>query len=240
MNREARFQEMLEEICGLAKVNGNRISKSLVEQFFQEMELTKEQFQMIYEYFSGKKILVEDQIQEGMESQSRNQFENPIESPGKNRMEDFQEEVEFLCLKVLKGDKEAKNRLIGLYLDKVVEIANSYANEAILMEDLIQEGNLGLVLGLEELDQKGGGLTFDDFLKQKIHQGILDALEEEYQVESAEEELENKVNDFHRKVLALGEELERKPSLEEVCLYVKMPEEEVKGLFRMMGEEVED
>lgn len=234
MNREARFQEMLEEVCGLARVNGNRISKALVEQFFEELSLTKEQFQLVYQYFEEKKIRVEDEVNPEL---TKDLLAEAEENGSKVKIisESKQKEVETLCFLAVSGEKQAKDRLVGLFLDKVVEIANNYANDAIPMDDLIQEGNLGLILGMEELSQKPDTLSYEKFLEQKIQSGILNALEEEYQAECADEQLENRINDFHKKVLALGEDLDRKPSLEEVSLYVKMPLEEVKSLFRMMG-----
>lgn len=239
MNKEVRFQEMLEEVSGLARVNGNRISKALVEQFFEEMSLSEEQFELIYRYFDEKKIRVEEKV----DLESANKMLAEAEENGR-KVEIIQEkdgkEVETLCLKTISGDREAKEHLVGLFLDKVVEIANNYANEAVLMDDLIQEGNLGLVLGIEELSGKSEGISYEKFLEQRIQAAVLQALEEEYRAECADEELEKKVNAFHKKVLSLKEDLERNPSLEEVSLYTKMPIEEVKSLFRMMGEEVEE
>lgn len=239
MNKEVRFQEMLEEVSALARVNGNRISKALVEQFFEELSLSKEQFELIYRYFDEKKIRVEEEADlEAIEDMLAEAEENgrKVEIVSEND----EKELEILCLKVENGEREAKDRLIGLFLERVVAIANEYENEAVLMDDLIQEGNLGLVIGIEELSTKSKGISYERFLEQKIREAILQALEEEYQSECADEELEKTVNEFHKKVLDLKEDLERSPSLEEISFYTKMPVEEVKGLFRMMGEEVDE
>ena len=69
-----------------------------------------------------------------------------------------------------------------------------------------------------------------------IENEIRRALEEEYQAEKADEELEKKVNQFHRRLVELGEELERKPTIEEVCMYMKLSAEEVDYYFRLMGD----
>lgn len=238
MNKEVRFQEMLEEVSGLARVNGNRISKELVEQFFEELSLSEEQFELIYRYFQEKKIQVEDET----DLQAVNEMLAEAEENGRKVeivSEKAGKELETLCFRAIDGDKEAKDRIVGMFLNRVVEIAENYANEAVLMEDLIQEGNLGLLMGMEELSKKVEEISYELFLEEKIRESIMRALEEEYRSECADEELENRVNEFHAKVIALKDELERKPTLEEVSLYTKQPLEEVKSLFRMMGEEVE-
>lgn len=238
MDKEVRFQEMLEEVSGLARVNGNRISKELVEQFFEELSLSEEQFELIYRYFQEKKIQVEDET----DLQAVNEMLAEAEENGRKVeivSEKAGKELETLCFRAIDGDKEAKDRIVGMFLNRVVEIAENYANEAVLMEDLIQEGNLGLLMGMEELSKKAEEISYELFLEEKIRESIMRALEEEYRSECADEELENRVNEFHAKVIALKDELECKPTLEEVSLYTKQPLEEVKSLFRMMGEEVE-
>ena len=49
------------------------------------------------------------------------------------------------------GDEEAKHELANSYLPKVVEIAKLYTGQGVPLEDLIGEGNIGLMMGLELL-----------------------------------------------------------------------------------------
>lgn len=238
MNKELRFQEMLEEISGLARVNGNRISRTLVERFFKELSLSEEQFGFLYQYFAEKKIRVEEET----DVEAVREMIKEAEENGR-KVEIIEEkdekEVELLRIKSIEGDKAAKERLAGMFLDRVAGIAEYYANEAVPMEDLIQEGNLGLLLGIEALAGKDPGISSEVFLEEKIREAIVQALEEEYRAECADEELENRVNDFHKKVLALKEDLERSPSMEEISLYTKISIEEVKSFLRIMGEEAD-
>ncbi len=231
-NKETKFAQMLEEACRLAKVNGNRLTKDFVAQYFEEMELSQDQLEFVYAYFAEKKIQVVEKLEDNA---------GDVTKSGDIRTAFMDENtIRELCEKIVAGEKGLTNHLVGLFLDRVVEIAEGFENEAMPMEDLIQEGNLGLLMGIQDLSEKQEELSYEKFLEEKVYDAIMAAVKEEYEAECADEELENRVNELHKKILSLSEELERKPSLEEVSLYTKMPVEEVKSLFRMMGEEVEE
>ena len=66
------------------------------------------------------------------------------------------EEVIELKERMDRGDLEAKNKLIESNLKLVVVIAKKYVKSNVPLEDLIQEGNLGLILAAEKFDPKMG------------------------------------------------------------------------------------
>ena len=57
------------------------------------------------------------------------------------------------CLrKATDGDVQAKHRLAEHYMNWVLEIAEDYAHRGMMIKDLIQEGNIGLLIGLAHWD----------------------------------------------------------------------------------------
>lgn len=54
------------------------------------------------------------------------------------------------------GNEEAKNRLIECNLRLVISIAKRYMNKGVPLADLIQEGNIGLITGIEHFDYSKG------------------------------------------------------------------------------------
>jgi len=69
-------------------------------------------------------------------------------------------EEKRLARLVKKGDPAAKRRLVEANLRFVVKMAIPYTNHGLSLEDLIQEGNLGLLEGIEKFDpEKGFRLT---------------------------------------------------------------------------------
>ena len=72
------------------------------------------------------------------------------------------------------GDK-ARERLMVCNLRLVLSIAKRYVNKGLLMEDLIQEGNLGLLRATERFDP-GRRLRFSTYATFWIRQGITRSL----------------------------------------------------------------
>ena len=246
MEREARFQEMLKDLCMLARVNKNTVTRQLVEEFFEELQLSKEQMKHIYAYLKEQKIQV---LQEGAVKKNSSgeeavqdvaqEAQNASQGTGEKEINDdgeFDERIELLCQEVMKGDNSKKQEILEAYQPKMRQYVKGFLKSWLLEEDLLQEAGLGLLLALESLTVKSEELSFAQYLETGIENEIRRALEEEYQAEKADEELERKVNQFHRKLVELGEELERKPTIEEVCMYMKLSAEEVDYYFRLMGD----
>src|SRR5437763_16589990 len=57
-----------------------------------------------------------------------------------------------LALRIEQGDSEARDHMVRANLRLVVNIARSYANKGLALQDLIAEGNLGLMRAVEGYD----------------------------------------------------------------------------------------
>ena len=85
------------------------------------------------------------------------------------------EEEHQLATAIAAGDREARTRLIRANLRLVVTIARDYAGRGLSMEDLIGEGNLGLIRAAEEYDPRYG-TRFSTYAAYWIKQAIRSAL----------------------------------------------------------------
>lgn len=239
MEREVRFQEMLKDLCMLARVNKNTVTQQLVEEFFEELQLSKEQMEHIFAYLKEQKIQIVQEHAEKEEKEKEGEAsENSAPEHSEIEEEDaaFDMRIETLCQEVLKGNALKKQEILEAYQPKIQQYVKGFLKSGLLEEDLIQEAGLGLLLALESLTVKSGEMGFSQYLEMGIENEIRRALEDEFQAERADEELEKKVNQFHRKLVELGEELERKPTVEEVCMYMKLSAAEVDYYFRLMGD----
>lgn len=86
------------------------------------------------------------------------------------------EEEQSLAAKAVQGDKEAKEKLIKHNLRLVVSVAKKYIGKGLSFQDLIQEGNLGLIVAIDKFDpEKGFKLsTYAVYwIKQFIMNGLM-------------------------------------------------------------------
>ncbi len=86
------------------------------------------------------------------------------------------EEVVALVKRIKEGDKEAINILVNRNLRLVRKIASKYKRNGIDLEDLIQEGNLGLYKAATRFDEELG-CKFSTYATWWIEQGIRRAIE---------------------------------------------------------------
>ena len=66
-----------------------------------------------------------------------------------------EEEIE-LTKRLKEGDVEARSKLIRSNLRFVITIAKQYKNSGLLLEDLISEGNMGLIIAADRFDPDKG------------------------------------------------------------------------------------
>ena len=76
---------------------------------------------------------------------------------------------------IARGDQDARRRMIEANLRLVVKIARDYLGRGMLIDDLIGEGNLGLIRAAEEFDP-AFGTRFSTYASYWIKQGIRHAL----------------------------------------------------------------
>src|SRR3989338_4107040 len=85
-----------------------------------------------------------------------------------------QQEVD-LARRIKKGDKSARDEMIQANLRLVISIAKRYINLGIPLSDLIEEGNIGLMRGVDKFDPEKG-FRFSTYAAWWIKQGISRAI----------------------------------------------------------------
>lgn len=80
-----------------------------------------------------------------------------------------------LIQKMKTGDKVARERLINSNLRFVVSVSKQYQNQGLSLSDLINEGNIGLIRGIEKFDETRG-FKLISYAVWWIRQSILQAL----------------------------------------------------------------
>ena len=245
------FRELLSEIKELADQKGNRLTTEEIRAFFHNSYLTEEQLQMVFEYLEGEKIQVvgykspkkeavrEEEMDEDAEPYVESDYLGVYEEELKGIERVEPEEELRLFQMAAAGDAGAKSRLTEQYLRTVFDLSRTFAFGPIARGDLIQEGNVALMLAMEELEISDCLEDYQNFLYEKISQAMDAALNEVQDLKELNEKMAERVNHLNEAIHNLEGELERKVSLEELSAYLDMPVEEIKDILKMAGDEIE-
>ncbi|MGM0470729.1 MAG: sigma-70 family RNA polymerase sigma factor [Bacillota bacterium] len=144
------------------------------------------------------------------------------------------EEAE-LARKAQDGDQRAREELIEHNLRLVVNIAKKYQGKGMELEDLIQEGNLGLMKAIDKFDPDKG-YKFSTYATWWIKQGITRALPEAKTIRIPVHIWEKTTKIFKAKD-KLYNELNREPTSEEIAEEVGIKEEKVKEIIRITSDQ---
>lgn len=252
MQERIVFREMLSEIRALADGKGNYLTRNEVEDFFSNAHLDETQLEAVYEYLASQKIKVEGYTPK--EKPPERETPAPAQKPREVDQEEQslldiyleeieaaktvlpQEELELFHL-AAGGDAMAKSRIVELFLKPVYELSATFVSH-ISQSDLIQEGNVAMLLALEEMPQMKDLEDYRAYLFQAIQEGMEEAAREQEDLTDLNKEIEEKVNHLNEAVKNLESDLNHKVSIEELSVYLEMPEEEIRDILRMAGDEM--
>lgn len=136
------------------------------------------------------------------------------------------DEEHRLAVLVANGDQDARNQLVEANLRLVCSLAKHYQGCGLTYQDLIQEGNIGLIKAAEKFDAEKG-FRFSTYATWWIKQAISRAIADQartIRVPVHMAENVNKVKKIERQLLA---ELQREPTNAEIAKVMKMSEEQI-------------
>lgn len=267
---QQKFIETVEMIKDIAAANGNQITQAEIEAKLVEagMELSEEQLRLVYAYLKTSKVTVlgDEDVEAELEilkaepedgEAERDQEALTLEDKDDDVVKMYQADIKSItilseeeivgAMKRLsagsnKNDSEA---LINTFLKDVVRWVKEYAGGNVLMTDLIQEGNIGLMMAVAEFDY-ATAISGDkpvkklkDFLKKSVKDAALAVIYSQESENNVGYKIAGRVNAVNDCAKQMAEDFGRKVTIEEVAAEMKLSVEEVKEIVDLSSNKIE-
>jgi RNA polymerase primary sigma factor len=141
-----------------------------------------------------------------------------------------EEEIELARL-IRKGNARALDKLVKANLRFVISVAKEYQGQGLPLQDLISEGNLGLIKAAQRFDETRG-FKFISYAVWWIRQSILQALAEQSRVVRLPLNRVGAINKVGRALEELEKKYGREPSMEEIADKMEMTAYEVADVLK--------
>lgn len=252
MDKKTMFNEALAKLVSCATAHDNLITMEDVKSFFNGLIDDDSQYKLIYDYLSINKIEIK-----GFTPSDDNIFDdshgmNAIsENIAKDENGQSQEETDFIKMymddmdalqtvsdveqaalvnKLIAGDASASTPLVESKLKKVADIAKKYCGKGVTFGDLIQEGNLELMVAVSEYTKECG--DFNNYIDKRIEQGIRNVINSQINSDRIGQHLADKLNQLDNTTSKLSKELGRVPEISELADAMGITEDEASLLLK--------
>lgn len=138
------------------------------------------------------------------------------------------EEVK-LAHRIAEGDQSAKNELVEANLRLVVSLARHYQGCGLSYQDLIQEGNIGLIKAAEKFDASKG-FRFSTYASWWIKQALSRAIADQSRTIRIPVHMTENINKFKKTERELLNQLNREPKIKEIADAMGISEKQAKEI----------
>ncbi len=145
------------------------------------------------------------------------------------------EEELSLTAAARKGDAHARGRLVESNMRLVINIAKNYRSRTVALEDLIQEGAIGLMQAIERFEPERG-YRFSTYASHWIRQAIGRALDNKSKAIRLPAHVSQSVRRIERERLRLARELGKEPTTDQIAVSLGMSPRKLVNLLQCTKE----
>lgn len=252
MDKKTEFNNALTELVSFATSKGNKITIEDVKSHFNGLIDDASQYQLIYDYLSVNKIEID-----GLEPSEKNFFESGYSDSdisaqvARDENKESKEELEFIKMymsdmnsitpvnmqeqnmlieKLSAGDTSCIERLVESKLQTVADFSQKYRGKGVSFGDLIQDGNLELMIAISEYQVTDG--DFNQYIDKRIENAIINTINNEINSDRIGQHLADKLNQLDNTTKELNKKLGRVPELSELAEAMGISEDETSLLLK--------
>ena len=245
MNEQAQLKEALGALLSLASVSEGMLTMDQILDACEGIGLTVKQVEMVCAYLEMNQVKIQgfaaseadkslfrdgaaaaDEEKTGADSAYFKMYLQELEGIHPYTDEEEQDLIDAM----LAGDGAAKEQLIEGNLHRVVQMSQEYLGQGVLAADLVQEGNMALILAMETYVP---GTNFRIHLLTEMENAMVEAIREQTGSMDAGHTLAADANALMDATEALAEELEREATAEELAEYLHISKERVETLVKI-------
>jgi len=235
------FSEKLQELIEYSGKNGDRLPAGKIQEAFEGLSLDDEKLQMVYAYMDQMGVQVYDPSMEDVSHDGSHQSALETYLEELESITDLPRDLELkLFHMAADGDKEAGGTLVSRYLSTACDLAGEFEGKGLKVEteDLIQEANLGLLMAVNELEREESLAAYRVRLLNRVTTYLEERVREMEEELRGESKVVSRMNRLAQSVHELEEQLEHKPSIEELSAYLDLTTQEIRDLLRVGGEKL--
>ena len=218
-------------ILALAEGQNGKITVDEVEKYFEEDGLSQEQMNLVCDYLLSMKMAVVGYKQTGgTVKEAEKEEKQPLSAEEQKYVEEY-----LRGLGDMKEETQEEVRM-AYYLPKVVEEAVRLHHPEVFIGDMIQEGNIALMVALKEIPKEKD----EEEILEQVRAGMMASLESQTEVKRRDHKMVEKVTELDEAIKSMKEEYGRKVSVDEVAERLGISEDEIEDILKLAGEEVKD
>lgn len=252
MDKKTEFNKVLTELVSFATSKGNKITIEDVKSHFKGLIDDASQYQLIYDYLAVNKIEID-----GLEPSEENFFGSEYSDSdisaqvARDENKESKEELEFIKMymsdmnsitpvnmqeqnmlvqKLSDGDTSCIERLVESKLQTVADFSQKYRGKGVSFGDLIQDGNLELMIAISEYQVTDG--DFNQYIDKRIENAIINTINNEINSDRVGQHLADKLNQLDNTTKELNKKLGRVPELSELAEAMGISEDETSLLLK--------
>ena len=240
MMEQKEFLRRMQELVNYGRTKENQLTKEEIADYCHDLSLTEQQLELLYAYLKEHHIYVEGYDRkancsepEGNEAEAKlsakdSKYLNIYRRELRGLPEYTKEEMAQLYERLRFGDETVIGTVIEAHLKRVMTLAGKYGGRGVLLEDLIQEGNLELTTCVAMLCGNREVLDFKKAIDHAVRSRLIEMVDDELSAGDNFSSVLGRVNLLLEATRTLAEEYGHVATIEELSEFTHMDAEEIR------------